>query len=99
MLLFTVSASYDGGTYISQVRAVSVSQAVMFWAEQLEAKSILGLGPKSKAKLVEDLQLEREEGHGPVLLNGLVNAWCETALIRGKLMIMDIIQTDELKAP
>ncbi len=79
-MFFTLIADYKGGTYISQVRANSPEEAVIIWAENLDTKSIAGFKSKSKAKLIEQLQ-QQLEGDAPVLLDGLKNAWCTSALI------------------
>ena len=95
MPLYTFIADYRGGTYISQVTADEPEAALYVWAQQLEVSAIPGLGPRSKDRLLHDLQRDAEEyGIGPVLLDGLKNAWCAGALVRDKYMMINFVQTE-----
>ena len=84
-----------GGTYLAQVTAENANQAVIVWAEQLEVKDIPNLGPKSKADLIKDLQCNQDEGSGPIPINGLINVWFDSLIVRGKSMLLDVFKTDE----
>ena len=90
-MLYTVVMDYRGGTYISQVRARSVAAALKVWAAALDTAAIAGLGPQRKIELIEDVKGSR--GQEPALLDGLVNAWCATALTSGGLALMNIVAT------
>ena len=93
MSLFTVIVDYDGGTYIGQVEADDANQAALAWATQLEVRDIPGMGNKSKEALKTDLKVKQTDGYGPTFLDGLVNVWCESSLVRGKLILIHIVQT------
>ena len=80
---------YAGGTYISQVNAPSAKSACVKWAHKLDASEIKGLGIKSKESLINQMKDEI-----PVALNDTVNAWCMSALIRDKLALINLVQTD-----
>jgi hypothetical protein len=58
MPLYTFVMEYLGGTYIEQVRARSVRQACVKWAEKLDAKSVKGLGPVGCGELLEKMREE-----------------------------------------
>jgi hypothetical protein len=90
MPLYTFVFEYAGGTYISQVTAASPKSAVRRWAEELPADEIDDLGPASKARLIDEATAEP-----PAPINGLTNAWCVTALIRGKLALINFVKTSE----
>ena len=89
--LFTFVLDFRGGTSISQVWATSMNQSCRKWVQQLDTKDIYGLGPKSIPRLMEQMLEEL-----PVSINGVQNVWCMTALIRGQLALIHIIQTDPI---
>jgi hypothetical protein len=89
MPLYTFVLDFDGGTYISQVKAPSTTSACVKWAEELDIADLKGVGRKSKESLVNQMKVEE-----PQLLNGLSNAWCVTAALRGGLALINIIQTE-----
>ena len=91
MALFTCIMSYERGTYFSQVRAASVKAACVKWARELDVGQIKGLGAKSKLLLVEEM---KEESKHIVSINGVINVWCTTALVRNKLVIVDFVLTE-----
>ena len=89
--LFTFVLDFRGGTYLSQVQAASVNPACLQWVQELDIKSIYGLGPKSHSWLMEQMPEKL-----PVSMNGLQNVWCVAVLIRGHLALIHIIQTDPI---
>lgn len=89
--LFTFVLDFRGGTYLSQVWATSLNQACRKWVQQLDTKDIYGLDPKSIPRLMEQMLEEF-----PVTVNGVQNVWCMSALIRGQLALIHIIQTDPI---
>ena len=91
MALYTFVMEYLGGTYMAQVRARSVAQACVKWARSLEVAEIHGLGPRGHEELVAQMT-ERIDDLVP--LDGLENAWCHGALLRGRSALINIIQTD-----
>ena len=90
MPLYTFVFEYAGGTYVSQVTAASLKAAVRRWAVELPADKIDDFGPASKARLIEDAAAE-----GPTPIEGLSNVWCLTALVRGKLALINIVRTSD----
>ena len=89
MPLFTIVMDYAGGTYIDQVDAPSVNLACIKWAENLDSSQIYGIKNKRKELLMREMQ-----DASPVQLDGLVNAWCTSALVAGRLALINIIKTE-----
>ena len=89
MPLYTFIMEYAGGTYISQVPASSPKSACVKWARGLDVSQVSGVGQKSKETLIEEMKAE-----APVAIDGLANSWCATALIRGELALINIVQTE-----
>ena len=89
MPLFTFVLDFAGGTYVSQVRCASWKLAPRAWAEALSVADIYGMGPSTKraleARMSEDV---------PVPLAGLKKAWCTSALLRGKSILVHFVETN-----
>jgi hypothetical protein len=92
MPFYTLIMEFVGGTYISQVSASSPKSACVKWAETLDVAQITGLGVATKKSLVEQMKDDF-----PVPLNGLVRAWCKTALVRGNLALINLVQTEPVQ--
>jgi hypothetical protein len=60
MPLYTFVMGYDGGTYISQVKAPSARSACVKWAAKLDLPKGSGIGSQSKESLIE-----QNEGRNP----------------------------------
>ena len=92
MALFTCIMNYEGGTYFSQVRAAYVKAACVRWSRELDVSQIKGLGAKGKLLLIEEM---KEESKHIVSIDGVINVWCTTALVRDKLVIVDFVLTEK----
>jgi hypothetical protein len=88
--LFTILMEWDGGTYVDQVRAASPKQALRKWARGLKVESIPAMGDRTKVRFVEQLASEQV-----VPLDGLANAWCASASLRGRPALINIVGTVE----
>jgi hypothetical protein len=88
MPFYTFVLDYAGGTYVSQINAPSEKLAWVKWARKL-VSSIPGLGHKAKESLAQQMKDE-----APVALTGTVNAWCASALIHGKLALINLVHTE-----
>jgi hypothetical protein len=88
MALFTFILEYRGGTYASQVRAPSLRRAAAAWAAGLDTNSIRGAGPAARRQLREEISADE-----PVALAGLTGVWCYTALVRGHLALINVVET------
>ncbi len=92
MALFTFILDYNGGTYIHQIKARSLRIAPVKWASTLEESEIPGFGKQGKKQLILDLQNDE-----PVGIQGTSNVWCISALVRGKLALINIVATVDSK--
>jgi len=89
MFLYTIILEFKGGTYISQIRAISERAAVSQWAQSLDEKV-------SEVALADRQKLSVEfNAENPLALNGTVNAWCASALVNNDLALMNVIKTDD----
>lgn len=80
---------FADGTYISQVHAPSTPSACVKWAEELNVSELKGIGIKNKELLISQMKEEV-----PQPLDGIFNAWCAAAKLRGGLALINIIQTE-----
>lgn len=90
MALYTVILDFQGGTYVAQVHARSATAAVIAWARSRAPGEIQGLGAASLKTLEQELGKDT-----PVALDGLKNVWCQSALLRGKLALLNIVRTSD----
>jgi hypothetical protein len=90
--LFTIVMEFDGGTFISQSHGHTPEDALQKWCEDLDSNTIQNFGPKSKDILVNELL---DCNHNLVLLDGMINVWCTSHVIRGKLMLINVIKMME----
>jgi hypothetical protein len=88
-MLYTMILDYRGGTYVSQVRSNSPITAVKKWAKRVSASdlNIWGLDRSDLGPLSTD---------DPVPLKNCQNVWCSSASARKKLLLLNIIGTDNL---
>lgn len=75
---FTIIWDFEGGTYVSQVTAMSARAAFQRWAEELDTDPIDGFTGKHKRELLAQLQKDEDSVYAPILLDGLKSAWCIT---------------------
>ena len=83
---------YADGTYLSQIKASSPKSACVKWAQKLDYWQIQGLSLKGKEPLIRQMKEA-----SPVALDGMSNAWCNTALVRGKLVLINLVRTEQGK--
>ena len=89
--VYTFIMDYDGGTYVSQVKASSPIGAARKWAQSLDTRGIEGIGEASKLQMINELNSEFEE---PVALEGMSNIWFISFLLRGKLAMVNFVKTN-----
>lgn len=85
MALFTVLLEFDGGAYISQLRAASVGKAIRKYAAQLPDRDGIAKGP-ARRRIADALSAE-------VAIDGARNVWCCSVVVTNKLVLMNIVQT------
>ena len=93
LLTYTFIVEFRGGTYCSQVQAKNVGESLFAWTEKLkkEKGEIEHLGDKTIQELEATLN---DEDHQPILLSGMINAWCGFVSTRKGSFLINIIQTD-----
>ena len=91
--LYTFILDYLGGTYISQVKAESNSQAILFWAENLNVEEIKGFSNADKKRLM----IEGFSDEDFTLINGLINVWCVTVQTKKGFGIINFVKTAPLQ--
>lgn len=69
---YTFIAEYQGGTYVSQVRSASISEACLGWGKLTVQNAEIPL--KNKASFLKTLQSDLEE-MPPACLDGTPNVW------------------------
>ena len=87
MPLFTVLLEFDGGTHVSQFRAVSPRAAAVKHASHVignKAIAPLVLRKRLAKDLLEDI---------PIKIEGVRNVWCCSAVVGRKLALVNIIET------
>jgi hypothetical protein len=80
---------FAGGTYVSQVTAPSPKSACVKSARNLDISQVKKLGVKGKESLVEKMNDD-----DPIAVDGILNAWCQSALVRGELALINLVQTE-----
>lgn len=96
MPLFTVFLDYQGGTYIGQVQAANVSDALRLWAVNLDPVPIKHFGHARKRQLVENVEWRLANGLPPTPLDTLKNAWCAGTCPGGGLI--NLVKTDQSRS-
>jgi hypothetical protein len=88
---------YSGGTYVAQVDASSETVALKVWSEGVDSAAIAGFNPERKKELIDEINANYSRGRKPVLLDGLVNVWCASALTSGGVATINIVATSSPK--
>ena len=92
MALWTVIADYRGGTYISQVRAISAPQAIIVWSKSLPNVRGSFLGARTKLKIAAAASDEQEK---PVPIEKTRNVWYWNPLSLRPAMVVHLVKTSE----
>lgn len=84
---YTFICEFQGGTYISQYLADSLSNALLYWSHNLNSKFFT----KSKRdKINKEIS---NEIYKPVLINGVENVWSTSITIGRSLLLLNIVKT------
>jgi len=94
-LLFTFVVDYKGGTYVSQVPARTVRDAIKAWPKFANWRA---MGIRMSDSFEKRLQcgLSDEE---PVLLDGATNVWCICPRLGRFMAIVNIVATIKSRCP
>jgi len=90
LALFTFLMEFEGGTYLSQIRATSAEAALEKWVHGLDVKKIEGMTAAIKRQFVEWLPEAR-----PVAVDGLKSAWCSGFVSRSRSALVHFIRTTD----
>jgi hypothetical protein len=85
--LFTLIMEHAGGTYISQVSAISPSTALLTWVAKVSSKE-LHLWKITRSEL--RMMAEDE----PVRITGCPGVWCIAGSTRKGLALVNIVATE-----
>jgi hypothetical protein len=88
--MFTVICDYRGGTYISQVVAISPTDAGVKWARRHDVPPLKKLGARQREEIVNGLMVDDV----PVPLTGLKNVWCFSPTILRHIATVNLVVTD-----
>ena len=93
MDLYTIFLEFRGGTYIKQVRAIDLNEALDCWAQNIDVHSISNFGYVSKQQLIE--LMPGRLGQGPIALDRAKNVWCTSARLATGYALIHIVKTLE----
>ena len=86
--LYSIVLDYRGGTYVAQVHADSEEAALKHWVYTIRDRGV------SSRKLVCEGFRSLVEREAAVQLEGCVNAWCLSGVVRGHLALLNVFKTD-----
>jgi hypothetical protein len=87
-MLYTFILEFRGGTYVSQVFEKNLREATIVWSQNLNKRGIKHLGLKASYEL---RKLFEEES--PQLIDGLINVWCYSAILKSGSILINIVGT------
>lgn len=87
--LYTFLLDYKGGTYIKQIKALTVEEAFDIWLEFLDYSLIKGFGNRSYIKICSLWKEQREL----IPIKETKHVWCFADSIRGDLFLVNIVKT------
>jgi hypothetical protein len=91
MPLYTIIADHDGGLYISQHRARSAALALTRWVlDDNSSKPVHGGRRATRERLRRDLL---DPDNRLVPLDGCAHVWCTNEIVRGKLLLLNVVET------
>jgi SH3-like domain-containing protein len=84
--LYTVISEYEGGTYVTQVKAVSPRGAISAWLHRSIALSNIPTDIRSQIKA--DLMADE-----PIVISGCRNVWCSSASAGKVFVLVNVVRT------
>ena len=89
--LFTAICDFRGGTYISQIAAKNIEQAVRAWADHIEQSQDI---PDASTAIARDARFHLDElDIQPTPIIGLTNVWCISGLADEEQVLVDFVLT------
>ena len=93
MDLYTIFLEFRGGTYIKQVRAKDLNEALDVWAKTIDVSEIAYFGKASQKQLIN--QMPSCSDKEPTLINQCKNVWFTTASLTTGFGLINIVKTSE----
>ena len=90
MALWTAIADYRGGTYISQVRAANVGQAIVRWAQVFPLLKGSYVGTRTKTKFLAAVRDLQEK---PIRIDRTQNVWIWSPLSVRPTIVVHLVKT------
>jgi len=90
MALWMAIADYRGGTYISQIRAANVGQAIVRWARVFPSLKGSYIGAKTKTKFLDAVRDSHEK---PIRIEGTQDVWIWSPLSVRPTIVVHLIKT------
>ena len=90
MPLWTAIADYRGGTYISQVRAANVGQAIICWAQAFPRMKGSYVGAKTKTKFLAAVRDPQEK---PTRIQRTQDVWYWSPLSIRPEIVVHLVKT------
>ena len=87
--LFTFVLDFDGGTYISQFRGHDRSEACEKWVEGMDISAIRSVAKITRSELRREVDIREAVG-----IEGMTNVWCLSFVVKKKLGLLNVVQTD-----
>ena len=81
---------FRGGTYISQIHAEDLSEAVKLWGRQLEPNDVKHLGEKGKNELLAELNDEELSE-----IKNVKNVWFFCLSIKKGFITVNVVKTSK----
>lgn len=93
MEIYTFFMEFRGGTYISQIYAERLSDAVKLWGEKLETNDIKHLGNSGKNELLSELKdIEL------TVIRTVKNVWFFCLSIRKGFITVNVVKTSQIES-
>jgi hypothetical protein len=89
--LFTFVVEFRKGTYVSQVKSISVLGALRTWIEEIDPAAIKDLDSKTLDLIREEMA--KNEHDKPTRITGMRSAWFTTLLTKKGMFYINIIKT------
>ncbi|WP_353204748.1 hypothetical protein [Sphingomonas sp.] len=89
--LFTAICDFRGGTYVSQVAAKDIEQAVRAWADHIEQSQDI---PDASTAIARDARFHLDElDIQPTAISSLSNVWCISGLADDGPVLVNFVRT------
>ncbi len=87
MKKFTFLVEFRGGTYISQYKAINLTEALFLWANNVDVPVFTN---KIQERIKEKI---KEEDFFPIAVKTVDNVWCTSYVIFRSLLLLNIVET------